>query len=106
MNVECRAKIPKIADVDIVDEVAPLRIDRGDARLAIKHVDPFGLLAPMQFTHAAAIQPRFRRETESKIVGEILDIAYPPGTHGAKRAVCTRALFGAKTGKRLVNENL
>jgi hypothetical protein len=49
-------KIPEIADADVVDEIAALRIDRGDARGAVKHVRPFGFLVPMQFAHAAGIE--------------------------------------------------
>ena len=49
-------KIPEIADADVVDEIAALRIDRGDAGSAVEHVGPFGRLVPMQFAHAAGIQ--------------------------------------------------
>ena len=50
-------KIPQIADADVINEVAALRIDRGDPRGAIQHVGPLGLLVPMQLAHAAGIQP-------------------------------------------------
>ena len=50
-------KIPEIADADVVDEVAALRVDRGDARGAVEHVGPLGLLVPMQLAHAAGIEP-------------------------------------------------
>ena len=52
-----RREIPQIADADVIDEIAPLRIDRGDARGAVEHVGPFGRLVPMQLAHAAGIEP-------------------------------------------------
>ena len=51
-----RGEIPEVADADIVDEVSPLRIDRGDSRRPIKHIGPLGGLVPMQLAHAAGIQ--------------------------------------------------
>ena len=50
-------EIPQVADADVVDEIAALRIDRGDARGAVEHVGPFGGLVPMQLAHAAGIEP-------------------------------------------------
>jgi hypothetical protein len=52
----CR-EIPEIGDAHIIDEIPPLRIDRGDAGGAVKHVGPFGLLVPMQLAHAAGVEP-------------------------------------------------
>ena len=49
-------EIPEIADADIVDEIAPLRIDRGDSRRTVKHVGPFAGLVPMQLAHAAGVE--------------------------------------------------
>ena len=54
---DARREIPQVADADVVDEIAPLRIDRGDARGAVEHVGPFGGLVPMQLAHAAGIEP-------------------------------------------------
>ncbi len=50
-------EIPQIADADVVDEIAPVGVDRGDARRAGEHVGPFGGLVPMQLTNAAGIEP-------------------------------------------------
>src|SRR5258708_23834011 len=52
-----RWEVPEIADPDIVDEVAPLRVDCGDAGAAVKHVRALPLLVPMQLAHAAGIEP-------------------------------------------------
>src|SRR5271166_3622500 len=49
-------EIPEIADAYIVDEVASLRVDRGNAGGSVKHVGPFGLLVPMQLAHSARIE--------------------------------------------------
>ena len=54
---DARREIPQVADADVVDEIAALRIDRGDARGAVEHVGPFGGLVPMQLAHAAGIEP-------------------------------------------------
>jgi hypothetical protein len=51
-----RWEIPEVADADIIDESAPLRVDRRDARGAVEHVGPFGSLVPMQFANATGIQ--------------------------------------------------
>jgi hypothetical protein len=51
-----RWKIPQIADTHVVDEVSPLRVNRGNARGPIEHISPLGSLVPMQFTHAANVQ--------------------------------------------------
>src|SRR6266480_1411722 len=47
-----RREKPEIADADIVDEVAPLRVDGGNAGGAVKHVRPLGGLVPMHLAHA------------------------------------------------------
>ena len=54
---DARREIPQVADTDVVDEIAPLRIDRGDARRAVEHVGPFGGFVPMQLAHAAGVEP-------------------------------------------------
>ena len=38
-------------------KLRPCGVDRRDARGAVKHVGPFGLLVPMQLAHAAGVQP-------------------------------------------------
>ena len=50
-------EIPEIADADVVDKVAALRVDRRDARRSVKHVGPFRLLVPVKLTDAARVQP-------------------------------------------------
>ena len=50
-------KIPEIANADVVDEVAALGVDRGDAGRPVKHVGPFRLLVPVQLADAAGVQP-------------------------------------------------
>ena len=50
-------EIPKVAWSDVGDEIMAVGVDRGDARGAVKHERPFGLLMPMQLTHAAGIEP-------------------------------------------------
>src|SRR6266566_901669 len=52
-----RREKPEIADADIVDEVAPLRVDGGNAGGAVKHVRPLGDLMPMRLAHAARVEP-------------------------------------------------
>jgi len=52
-----RREEPKIADADIIDEVAPLRVDGGDAGGAVKHVRPLRRLVPMQLANAAGVEP-------------------------------------------------
>ena len=44
-------EIPKVADTDLVDAIAAQCIDRRDACVAEKHVSPFGLFVPMQFSY-------------------------------------------------------
>ena len=51
-----RREIPEIADAHVVDEVAPLRIDGGNARGAVEHVGPLRRLVPVQFAHAAGVE--------------------------------------------------
>ena len=50
-------EIPQIAGSDIGGEVMAVVVDRGDARVAGEHEGPLGFLVPMQFTHAAGIEP-------------------------------------------------
>ena len=50
-------EIPEIADADIVDKIAPLRVDRRDAGRSIEHVGPFRLLVPVQLAYATSVQP-------------------------------------------------
>jgi len=50
-------EVPEVADADIVDELAALLVDRGDAGAAIEHVGPLGGLVPMQLAHAAGVEP-------------------------------------------------
>src|SRR2546430_10088597 len=52
-----RREKPEIADADIVDEVAPLRVDGGDPGGAVKHVRPLGGLVPMHLAHATSVEP-------------------------------------------------
>ena len=49
-------KIPEIADADVVDEVAAVRVDRGDAGRSVKHVGPFGLLVPVKLADSAGVE--------------------------------------------------
>ena len=50
-------KIPEIADADVIDKVAALRVDRRDAGRPVKHVGPFVLLVPMKLADSARVQP-------------------------------------------------
>ena len=50
-------EVPDVADADVVDELAALLVDRGDAGAAVDHVGPFGGLVPMQLAHAAGVEP-------------------------------------------------
>jgi hypothetical protein len=50
-------EVPDVADADVVDELAALLVDRGDAGAAVYHVGPFGGLVPMQLAHAAGVEP-------------------------------------------------
>src|SRR5262249_61313055 len=47
---------PQVTDTDVVDEVAALRIDRGNPRLAVQHVGPLSRLVPVQLAYAAGVQ--------------------------------------------------
>jgi hypothetical protein len=49
-------EIPEIADSHVIDEIAALRIDRGDPRSAVQHVGPLGFLVPVQLADAAGVQ--------------------------------------------------
>jgi hypothetical protein len=51
-----RREVPEIADAHVINEIAAVRVDGGDAGGAVKHVGPLGGLVPMQLTHAAGIQ--------------------------------------------------
>ena len=48
-------EVPEVADADVVDELAALLVDRGDAGAAVEHVGPLGGLVPMQLAHAAGV---------------------------------------------------
>ncbi len=50
-------KIPEVADAHVVDKVAALRVDRGDARRSVEHVGPFGLLVPVKLADSAGVEP-------------------------------------------------
>ena len=50
-------KIPEVANADVVDEVAPLGVDRRDAGRPVKHVGPLSLLVPVKLADAAGIEP-------------------------------------------------
>src|SRR5271170_8193506 len=54
---DAAGKIPEIADADVVDEIAPPGVDRGDAGRPVKHVGPFRLLVPVKLADAAGIEP-------------------------------------------------
>jgi hypothetical protein len=51
------SEIPEIADADVVDKVAALRVDRGDAGSPVKHVGPLRLLVPVKLADSAGVQP-------------------------------------------------
>ncbi len=50
-------EIPEVADADVFDEIAALRVNRVNPRGAVEHVGPIRLLVPMQFPHAAGVEP-------------------------------------------------
>src|ERR1700691_4031332 len=92
-----RGKIPKVADAHIVDEVASLWIDRRDARLAIKHVSPLGLLMPMQFAHATAFDPRVA-------AGDFLETPYSGGGPGPRPAPRRNPCMGVREREAQVRQ--
>jgi hypothetical protein len=49
-------KVPQVALADVLDEVAPLGIDRSDARASGEHVGPLGLLVPVHLADASRLQ--------------------------------------------------
>src|SRR6476660_9738474 len=49
-------EVPDVARADVVNEVAPLGVNRGDAATAGEHVAPFGLLVPVHLTDTSGLE--------------------------------------------------
>jgi len=51
-----RREVPEVADADVIDEIAAVLVNAGDAGATIQHVGPLGGLVPVQLAHAAGVQ--------------------------------------------------
>src|SRR5215218_1672502 len=49
-------EVPQVADANVVDEVAPLRVNGGDTSVSGEHEGPLGLLVPVQLADPPGLQ--------------------------------------------------